>query len=200
MSATDHPPPSLAAEEEAFRLLLDPRGLLREDVSHATFVPPAREGAYAVFGQPEGVALPIEQLKRQSTRFFATRLGLTVDKRYDGPLPHTDAARVVVLPEDATARGTRLVYGRPVEPEDVEAARAAEALAPAAASGLSGLAARCKMLWLVVPASAEDRAALTLAAVLASVLLGPILAPGGGEIFGVRTARTKLESRARPYR
>ena len=178
----------------------DPRGLLREGLPPGAFTPPAREAAYAVFAQDDGARLPVEQLKRQATRFFSTRVGLTVDKSYEGPLPRVDAARIVVLPEDATARGTRLLYGRPVDPEDVEAARMAEIATGATAAGLAQLAARCRMIWLVVPASAEDRAAVTLAAVLASVLLGPILAPGGRELFGVRTARTKLEARPRPYR
>jgi hypothetical protein len=55
-------------------------------------------------------------------------------------------------------------------------------------------------VWLVVREADDDRAALTIAAVLASMLLGPILAPDGREIFGVRTARLKLEGRPSPYR
>jgi hypothetical protein len=55
-------------------------------------------------------------------------------------------------------------------------------------------------VWLVVRESPDDRVALTLAAILASALLGPVLAPEGDELFGVRTARLKLEGRARPYR
>ncbi len=196
MSATDHPPPSLAAEEEAFRALLDPHGLLRDD---APFVPPHRSSCFAVFAQQADVRLPIDLLRRQALQFFGTRIGLTVEKRYE-ELPPVDAARIVVASEDATVRGTRLVYGRAVDKADLDEAEEAEVLTGASASGLSQLARRCKMLWLVVPASPEDRTAITLAAILASVMLGPILAPGGREIFGVRTARLKLERLARPYR
>jgi hypothetical protein len=32
------------------------------------------------------------------------------------------------------------------------------------------------------------------------VLLGPILSPDGKEVFGVRTARMKLEGKSAPYR
>ena len=73
------------------------------------------------------------------------------------------------------------------------------------------LARRCKTVWLIargtsappstrdVNASPDDRVALLIAAVFASVLLGPIL--DGDEIFGVRTARLKLERpAATPYR
>lgn len=197
MSATDHPPPSLAAEEEAFRLHLDERGLLHPA---ARLAPPARSASYAVFAQATTVELPLDALKQQARRFFATRIGLTVEKRYDPGPPRVDAARVVVASDDATARGTRMIYGRPVELDDLAAAEAAEAAVGAGASGLAQLARRCPTVWLIVPSSDDDRAALTLAAIFASVMLGPVLAPGGREIFGVRTARLKLEAAPRPYR
>jgi hypothetical protein len=123
-----------------------------------------------------------------------------VDKHEGAPLPDVDAARIVVASDDATARGTRLVFARRAWPDDVDAAAAAEAATGNAAAGLSQLARRCGALFLVVPNGEDDRAALTLAAILASVMLGPILAPGGERIFGVRTARLELEARARPYR
>jgi hypothetical protein len=55
-------------------------------------------------------------------------------------------------------------------------------------------------VWLVARESEDDRVALTIAAILASSLLGPILTPAGDELIGVRSARMKLEGRARPYR
>ncbi len=175
---------------------LDPRGLLLP----GSLTPPGRSATFTVFAQRSDATLPIEALKRQALQFFRTRLGLTADKAYgDDPLLE-DAARIVVAGEDATARGTRLVYGRPTRPEDLEAAEAAERATGASASGLSLLARRCRTVWLVVPSSGDDRAAVTIAAILASVLLGPILAPGDGRIFGVRTARLDLERTARPYR
>jgi hypothetical protein len=42
--------------------------------------------------------------------------------------------------------------------------------------------------------------ALTLAAIFASVLLGPIVPPKGDRVFGVRTARLELEKKSAPYR
>ena len=56
------------------------------------------------------------------------------------------------------------------------------------------------MVWLVTRDKEDDRVSLTIAAILASTLLGPILAPEGDAIFGVRTARMKLEGRRAPYR
>ena len=50
---------------------------------------------------------------------------------------------------------------------------------------------RCGSIWIVEREGPEDRTALVLAAVIASVCLGPIL--GDGALFGVRTARVMLE-------
>jgi hypothetical protein len=183
-----------ALTEEAFRELLDERGVLRR----GALVGPALDRSYAVFSQRPDAALDIDAIRRQAERFFSARVGLTVDKRYDDAAPETDAARVVIAGGDGTSSGTRLCYGRPVDPSDLAAAEAAERTM--GTYGLALLAQRCKTIWLIVPEIEEDRAALTLAAVFASHLLGPIMSPGGQELYGVRGARLKLEGRARPYR
>lgn len=180
--------------EEAFRALLDDRGILRPGALR----PPERSRSYAVFAQRPDVCLDIEAIKRQAEQFFATKMGMTVDKRYRDPAPLEDAARIVVSGGDGTASGTRLCYGRAVDTEDLAAAEEAERAI--GTYGLALLAKRCKTIWTVVPESDEDRAALTIAAIFASALLGPILSPGGQEIIGVRSARMKLEGRASPYR
>lgn len=66
---------------------------------------------------------------------------------------------------------------------------------------MADLAARCRTVCLVESESDMDRAALCLAALAASILLGPIVPPTGDAIYGVRTAREKLESmRGQAYR
>ncbi len=180
--------------EEAFRELLDESGILRP----GDLTPPERSRSYAIFAQQSDVRLDIETIKRHAGQFFATKLGMTVDKRYGHVTPYEDAARIVVSGGDATASGTRLCYGRVVDSADVAAAEEAERAI--GTYGLALLAKRCKTIWMVVPESEDDRAALTIAAILASVLLGPILSPGGQEIIGVRSARLKLEGRPTPYR
>ena len=183
-----------AMTEEAFRDLLDERGILRPGALSS----PALERSYAVFSQRGDAALDVEAIKRQAERFFAARVGLTVDKRYDDAKPEEDAARVVLASGDGTSSGTRLCYGRAVDSADLAAAEAAERAM--GTYGLALLAQRCKTIWLVVPEVDEDRAALTLAAIFASHMLGPIMSPGGQELYGVRGARLKLEGRPRPYR
>jgi hypothetical protein len=184
----------LPRTEEEFRELLDARGVVRA----GAFAPPAREGTFAVFAQRPNACLDAEVLRGHAARFFGAKLGLTVDKRYGDAPPEADAARIIVASDDGTAAGTRLCVARRADAGDVSAAEAAERAQ--GTYGLALLAARCPTLWLVVPEADDDRAALTIAAVFASVMLGPIVAPGGAEIFGVRTARMKLEGAPRPYR
>ena len=180
--------------EEAFRDLLDARGILRP----GTLAAPDPRRAYVIFSQSRAVRLDIEATRRHAEQFFATKIGLTVDKRYEDVAPEVDAARLVVSSGDGRASGTRLCYGRAVLPSDVIAAEEAERAI--GTYGLALLAKRCPTVWTVVPESDDDRAALTIAAILASTLLGPIVSPGGHEIIGVRSARLKLEGRASPYR
>jgi hypothetical protein len=183
-----------ALSEETFRAMLDERGVLRNGALER----PIREHAFAIFAQAHDVRIDVEALKRQADRFFGVRLGSTVDKRYGDVAPEVDAVRIVIATSDGNSSGTRLCYGRAVEQADVAAAEEAER--HMGTYGLALLAQRCKTIWSVVPEAEDDRVALTLAAIFASHMLGPILSPGGTEIYGVRGARVKLEGRASPYR
>jgi hypothetical protein len=146
--------------------------------------------AFVVFAQRSDARLDVNALAGQARRFFATELGLMAEKKY-GPIPPvTDEAEVVIAGPDGNA-GVRRCSGRPVTPEDLEKAASAEMRVTY--TGLSGLARRCGYVWEVSAESANDVTALLIAAVLASVFLGPILSPGATELFGVKTARLKLE-------
>lgn len=183
----------MTVSEERFRELIDTRGVLRP----GALAPPDRSVAYTVFAQRADAALDIAWIKSQAARFSA-KVGLTAEKHYRADPPEIDAARVVLATDDGTANGTRLCFGRPTDVSDYAAAEAAERIQET--SGMSLLAQRCRTVWLVACETDDDRVALTIAAILASSLLGPILPPEGNELFGVRTARMKLEGRARPYR
>jgi hypothetical protein len=84
----------------------------------------------------------------------------------------------------------RSAFARPATEDDWAAADAAETRA--GTFGLARLARRCGMVWIIAAEGADDALALRLAAILASILLGPIL-PLDGEIFGVKTARERLK-------
>lgn len=176
--------------EERFRELLDPRGLLRPQA----LAPPDRSVAYTVFAQAGDAGLDMTAIKSHALRFFGAKVGLTVDKQYGTARPELDAARLVLATDDGTATGTRLCFGRPAESSDYEAAELAEQIR--GTTGMSLLARRCRTVWLIACEADDDPAALRMAAIFASSMLGPILSPSGDELFGVRTARLKLEGRA----
>lgn len=196
--------PRAVDEEQTFRTWLDERGVLVPGLEPDVPCP------YLVFAQRPDARLDATALRQHAARFFQAKLGLTVDKTYRGAVVR-DAARIVLATDDPSTSGTRLCFARPVEPQEHDRAEEAERVSHATGMGL--LARRCPTVWLIArsfaptrPASsrdpdintgiAEDRVALLLAAIFASVLLGPIL--DGDAIFGVRTARLKLERPAAP--
>ena len=171
-----------AIDEATFREALDARGILRE----GALAFPTRDDAFTVFAQRRDARIAIDEWRRHASQFLATRIGLTVDKRYDDDAPRVDAARVVVAPRTGPSE-TRIVWGRPRIDDDVHAAEDVDG-----GAGLALLAKRCAYVWLVECEGPGDRAALRLAAIMAGVLLGPILAPGGSALFGPKTARAQL--------
>lgn len=180
--------------EERFRNCLDAHGILRPGALSA----PDAHSAFAVYAQRTDAALDMSALKTHAARFFGAKLGLTTPKDYGKTPPLFDAANVVLASDDGRTSGTRLCFGRPADERDRAVADAAERAQNT--YGMALLAARCPTIWLVSHDTESDRVALTIAAILASVLLGPILSPSGDELFGVRTARLKLEGSSGPYR
>jgi hypothetical protein len=157
--------------------------------------PPARETAFLVFAQRSDARVDIAGWSAQAERFFTTRLGLAEEKQYapgTSP-PRTDEARVVVAPAGEPP-GIRSVFARPREVDDLTLAEMADERAGPGGTGLALVARRCQTVWLVSRADQADPLALRLAAILASVFLGPILDVRVPEIFGVKTARAKLEA------
>jgi hypothetical protein len=140
--------------------------------------------ALLVFGQRTDAHVDVDAWNAHARRFFATRIGLASVAAGDG-------TSFVVAPDGETP-GVRPAFARPTTPEDLALADAAEARA--GGGGLALLARRCGIVWLVAREDPSDRLALRLAAIVASVLLGPIVDADSGEIFGVKTARAKLEA------
>ncbi|MDP9149785.1 MAG: hypothetical protein M3O36_07605 [Myxococcota bacterium] len=158
--------------------------------------PPGRDQTYLVFAQRLDARVEIDAWNAHAVRFFATRIGLTAEKRYEAgaPFPRTDAAEFVVAPDGELA-GRRTAFARPSDDEDRARAEALDARG--GFTGLGLLARRCGTVWLVTRVGQPDALALRLAAILASVLLGPILDEMAGDLFGVKTARAKLEGLSR---
>lgn len=168
--------------------------MLRPD---ARLAPPAPSAAYLIFSQRADALLDAHALAHQAERFFGAALELVHPKRFPFGPPSVDAARVRLAPAGVPG-GTRLCYGRARAESDLDRAHRAEM--HAGYTGMFDLAKRCPTVWLVAAEANPDATALLLAAIFASVMLGPIVAPDGAELFGVRTARQKLEELAKGYR
>lgn len=187
-------------EDRVIASLFDERGALRDPMLASTH--PA-EGAFVVFGQRADSAIDEAAARSNARRFFGADLTLGPDREPATSHPEVDARWLRLTSDDPTASGRRVVYVRPAAPADHARAEDAEATAAREgqrAGGLSDLARRCPYAWLVLAPSDDDRVALTLAAVLATVLLGPIVTPSGRRIFGVRGARMALEAAPPGYR
>jgi hypothetical protein len=179
--------------EENFRDLLDEYGILRPGGIDA----PSPAAAFTVFAQRKDARAEAEAWQRHAAQFFDTELRLLVPKRYDFDPPATDAALVSITAANRPS-AIRLCFARPRQGDDLKTADEADVRQGSA--GLGHLAKRCRMVWLVATEADEDEVALRVSAILASVVLGPILTPGGLELLGVRSARAKLEAMGGPYR
>jgi len=145
---------------------------------------------YTVFAQRSDARFEVNEWDQRARRFFDAKVGLATPKTYDASPPTRDEGGVVLARHEEV--GTiRHVVARPREARDLEDAEAADARV--GSPGLGLLARRCGYVFLVETVSDDDRDALLLAAILASVMLGPILTPERDRIFGVKTARALLE-------
>ena len=137
---------------------------------------------WRVFSQDDAPGLRVTEWQHNARRFFDTEI--------EARESHGLLAKLAVGP------AVREVRGRVREENDLRDAIEAE---NARGNGMYDLAERrCGSIWLVEREGPEDRVALVIAAVIASVCLGPIL--GDGALFGVRTAREKIDELGSPYR
>jgi hypothetical protein len=190
--------------ETALAGALDENGLLIP----GALASPERKGAYTVFAQRTNARVEWARWY-WNARYFDVRLRLTAKKKYraSGWAPQTDAAGVVITlgsgmlgipmasyrgPSATSGTATRLVYARRALRPDYNAAQAADRRT--GFPGFDFLANECEYVWLVVCEADPDPHALALAGVLSSVMLGPIIAPDGKQIFGVNGARERLEA------
>jgi hypothetical protein len=139
---------------------------------------------YVVFASSQDAHVDVAAWDVQAQRFFETRLSLV------GEADALEPAILVTPLAAAAAAGERRIAWRARRADDLALADAAEERA--GGGGLVLLARRCPTVWLVERQSDDDPLALRLAMILASVHLGPILDARGPDLFGVKTARTKL--------
>jgi hypothetical protein len=131
---------------------------------------------FLVFSQSKEATRDVPAWDAHAARFFATRLTAG-----DG-----DA---ILVAHGSDAAEPRRVSGRARDAGELALADRAEART---GGGLGLLAHRCPTVWLVERRGDDDAVALRLSAILAGVLLGPILDARVPELLGVKTARERL--------
>jgi hypothetical protein len=139
------------------------------------------ESSFLVFSQSKDATRDLPAWDAHAARFFATRL-------------QAGESDVILVAHGGDAPAPIRVTGRARDAEDLALADRAEARA---GGGLGLLARRCHTVWLVERRADDDPVALRLAAILASVLLGPILDARVPELLGVKTARERLQASTR---
>lgn len=145
--------------------------------------------------EPEG-RVDVARWSHAATRFFGAHLALAHDKSYpSGTTPLADAAWLDVSPAKGGAPTRVELLTLPIDRAHFVLARSRAAAHAIGGAGFDVLVERTRRVWQIragVAAGADDRAPLVLAAVVASVLLAPVMPPGGATIFGVKGARERL--------
>jgi hypothetical protein len=145
---------------------------------------------YAVFVQRAEPRIDVVGLATNAERWFQARVVVLESDAVDAPGALPTRARVA-LELSGERREFRLT-ARLAGAADLAAAERAEARGRA--GGMAALAARCPVIWELEPlAPGDERMTLTLAALAASLALGPVLPPDGSTLFGVRGARERAE-------
>jgi hypothetical protein len=144
---------------------------------------------YSILAPEPSSMLHAERIRHQAMRFFRLELRLVSEKRYPGGgFPTSDRATFSIA--HGSEQRSLEVITLPLDRAPAVRSAATDAAARVGA-GLDLLVARAVRLWQI-PSEADDPFPLALAAVLASLLLGPIVPPSATTVFGVKTARERL--------
>jgi hypothetical protein len=144
------------------------------------------ERSYSIFAKEATSRIDQGRWVAQAQRFFSCELRVLTPKRYPGGAePRADVAEIEIV-GCATVRV--LTVSSDAAPDLRTAALAV------ASGGLELLVAKSRRLWQIeLPLIAGDhRGALLAAALVASLVLGPILPPTADALYGVKGARERL--------
>jgi len=152
--------------------------------------------AYTLLSPDPSSRIDIALWANKARVFFNASLELVHQKAYPkGETPEADSALFEIRRGKTSPPAKVELITLPLQAAP-EALAAAEAGARAiGGAGMDALVARAKRAWQIQNTPIEGQianSALLLAAIVASVLLAPIVPPGGGTIFGVKGARERL--------
>jgi hypothetical protein len=157
------------------------------------------DAAYTLFSPETSARVDIAQLANKARTFFATALEIDPVKAYpDGRTPETDALYIEIKPMGKSILLPTRVYivTFPLEREPHFRNIGDAAALAIGGAGMDSLVAKTKRIWQVsknIENGDDSWAPLRISAILAAVLLAPIVPPEGGTIYGVKGARERLD-------
>lgn len=151
--------------------------------------------AFTLISPDASARVDIARWAHQARRFFDTSLEIDPPKKYPADrTPNRDALTALVAYADTSARVA--VVTVPIANAPQALAAATTAALSIGGAGMDALVAKGQRVWQVDAGDpngdADPRAPLMVAALLASILLAPIVPPEGGVIYGVKGARERL--------
>jgi hypothetical protein len=152
--------------------------------------------AWCLFAADPLPRADLPRWQQQAQTFFDARVDL-VQTLTDpaGALPPCAALELDVCSLDGAARGRVRVVTVPLDEAPWALAAGRAAVEAIGGAGFDALLAKAQRLWQVqakTVGGGDPRAPLVVAALLASVLLAPVVPPGEVTTFGVRGARLRL--------
>lgn len=155
-------------------------------------VPWSADSAMSVLSPEVSGTFDGERWAHQGKRFFAAELQVISVKRYETGWPRFDSGELTVSAKGLAKPARIFVRTVPSDAASAVVEAARRAVIGMGGAGFDVLVARTKRVWQFrAEDDREEPGALLVAAIVASVVLGPVLAPDGA-LFGVKTARTRL--------
>lgn len=155
--------------------------------------------AWSLLAPDASSRVEAERWAHQAETFFRARIEVVEAKKYpNGALPMADALHVDVRRKGDEKATRVLVITVPIDRAPDVREQAALGVQAIGGAGFDALVAKAMRVWQVAKAPIEGDdfgAPPALAAVLALVLLAPVVPPDEVTIFGVKGARQRLEAR-----
>ncbi len=163
-----------------------------------TVEPWASAASYTVLSPESTSVFALERWAHQARRFFGTQLTGGPQKHYESGWPRFDSGTLELQEGESSPRHSVRIQTLPRDRASALLEQARIGVVQMGGAGFDVLVARTNRVWQFQCAEqhAPTSGSLLAAAIIASVALGPILAPDGA-LFGVKTARERLASRPR---
>ncbi len=156
-------------------------------------IAPLAEAAWSILSPEPDARVDAARWAHQAATFFKLELEVLTPKRYpSGAMPLADEIEIAIGRAGEDKAKVRVVTV-PIDRAPEARRRGLDAAMAIGGAGMDALVLRAKRLWQIEDDADRPEAALAIAAVLASLLLGPIVPPSGDAIFGVKGARERLD-------